>query len=390
MSRRMFLALGVAGPLACMGAACSPRSGAAHGPVPVDGDREVTALLEPILRDRGVPALAAALIMTEGIVAFGAVGYRKRGEDVPVTLADQWHLGSDTKAMTAALAARLVEDGKLAWDTTIAETFPDLVAKFDPQMKSVTMRQLLSHRAGLPANLMLLLYQGDDVRDLRWRAVRDHMAQPPQTEPGTAYAYSNLGYIIAGAMIERITDTTWEESLEELILEPLGMKNTGHGGLGTPGQLDQPWGHDDDGRPVHENGPEVDNPPVMGPAGRVHCTMQDWALFIRDQLRGARGEPGLLAPESYAVLQSPWPGGDYALGWTVVERPWAGGAALTHGGSNTMNFANVWIAPKRGFAIAACSNQGGDTAFRATDDAVGAIIGLYEEQYSGSYGDAGQ
>ena len=124
----------------------------------------------------------------------------------------------------------------------------------------------------------------------------------------------------------------------------------------------------------------MDNPPVMGPAGRIHCSIQDWARFVQDQLRGDRGEPALLKPESFQKLHTPPFGGDYALGWLVAQRSWGGGIVLNHGGDNTMNFANVWIAPKKNFAILVCLNQSGDTAFRASDEAVGAMIKLLEKQ----------
>jgi hypothetical protein len=118
----------------------------------------------------------------------------------------------------------------------------------------------------------------------------------------------------------------------------------------------------------------MDNPPVLSPAGRVHCTIQDWARFVTDQLRGARGEAGLLQPASYKRLQTPPFGDEYALGWGVVQRSWGGGTVLNHSGDNTMNFANVWVAPRRDFAILVCVNQSGDIAFRASDEAVGALI----------------
>ena len=125
------------------------------------------------------------------------------------------------------------------------------------------------------------------------------------------------------------------------------------------------------------NGPSVDNPPVMGPAGRVHCTLQAWAKYVADQLGGAQEAPSLLKASSYRTLHTPHFAGDYALGWIVTKRDWAGGLALHHAGSNTMNYANVWIAPKRDFAVLVCVNQGGDAAFKATDAAASALIAHY-------------
>jgi len=109
----------------------------------------------------------------------------------------------------------------------------------------------------------------------------------------------------------------------------------------------------------------------------VHCSIADWAKFVRDQLRGAMGQPGLLKAETYQVLHRPAAGGEYALGWIVTERAWGGGTVYHHAGSNTMNYSNVWIAPKRNFAVLVCTNQGGEAAFGATDEAVGAILGAY-------------
>lgn len=343
-------------------------------PVPVEGDVEVTRLLEPVLRKHNMPAMAAAVLGSAGIRWSGVVGFRKRGVDVPARLKDLWHLGSDGKAMTAALAARMVENSQLKWTSSLGEVFSDRAERMHPEFRGVTLTQLLSHRSGLPRNLDLGRYQGPDVVALRIRAVDEELARKPLTPPGSSHAYSNLGYIIAGAMMERVTGASWEQLIRDQLFKPLKMEGAGFGGTGTMGEIRQPWPHASNGKPMPGNGPLVDNPPVMGPAGRIHSSLQDWARFIGDQLRGSRGNPGLLKSESYRVLQSPVQGGDYALGWVVAERSWADGKALHHVGDNTMNCANVWIAPARDFAVLVCLNQGGNAAFPASDDAVGSLI----------------
>jgi CubicO group peptidase (beta-lactamase class C family) len=349
------------------------------GPSPGAGDPAITNLLGPIRQKYDVPAMAAALVTSKGLVAVGVVGTRKRGTDVAVTLNDEWHLGSDTKAMTATLVAKLVEQGRLKWESTMAEVFPDLAKDFDPVAGKITLLELLSHHSGLPPNPILLFFAGADGPKERLRLVREVLRKAPGHTPGTHYEYSNLGYCLAGAVIEKVTGESWEEAMREYIFGPLGMTSAGFGGTGTPGKLDQPWGHYRSGKPVGGNGPKVDNPPVMDPAGRVHCTIQDWAKFIADQLRGARGEPALLKPASYEKLHTPPFGGDYALGWLVVERSWGGGKVWNHAGDNTMNFANVWVAPKQDFAALVCINQSGDIAFKASDEAVGGLIKLHSQ-----------
>ena len=359
-------------------------SGAYDGPAPdfcpMVGDTNVTQLLKPIRQKYNMPAMAAALVTSDGIQYVGAVGVRKRGTEIPVELDDLWHLGSDGKIMTSTLIARLVERGQLRWDTTLGEVFPEFATQMNSDFRQVTLLQLLSHHAGLPPNLKLREYTGDNAQELRLRAVRDELAKEPESKPGSAYAYSNLGYIIAAAVVEKTTGKAWEKMIADEVFQPLQMNSVGFGGTGTPGKIDQPWPHTKDGTPVGENGPDMDNPPVMGPAGRIHCSIQDWAKFVQDQLRGARGESALLKSESYQKLQTQPFGGDYALGWLVVSRSWGGGKVLNHGGDNTMNFANVWVAPKKDFAILVCVNQSGNKAFIATDAAVVAMMGLVQKK----------
>jgi CubicO group peptidase (beta-lactamase class C family) len=364
--------------------ACGRFAGAADQVCPVAGDQAVTDILKPIWQKYRLPAIVGAIVTSNGLDVCGVVGVRKRGTGIAASLDDRWHLGSDTKAMTATLVGSLVEQGLLKWNTTVSDVFPDLASSFEPELKNVTILHLLSHRAGLPANLgawsTVRFKAGGDgsPQEQRLTALKQTLSKQPEFSPGSKFQYSNLGYVIVGAMIEKVTGMSWEEAIQGRIFKPLEMKTVGFGGMGTPGQIDQPWGHQDDGRPVATNGPAADNPPVLGPAGRVHCTIQDWAKFVTDQLRGARGMPALLKTSTYQTLHTPPFGGDYGLGWIVLKRDWGGGTVLNHAGDNTMNYANVWIAPQRDFAVLVCINQGGDAASKASDEAAAALIRLRE------------
>ena len=236
----------------------------------------------------------------------------------------------------------------------MAEVFPEKARTMAPELQKVSLLHLLSHRAGLPPNLNWRSFAqpGKSLKEQR-AAVIEHVATIKlNSEPGTKFEYSNLGYVVAGAIAEKISGKSWEELMPEIIFGPLGMKSAGFGGLGTPGRIDQPWPHEEDGKPKKKNGPEVDNPEVLGPAGTVHCTLSDWSKFIADQMRGMRGQDGLLKAESYREIRTPHFGGDYALGWAVSDLKWANAEALTHAGSNTMNFALAWV------VAAGCRNSG--------------------------------
>lgn len=338
-----------------------------------DGDPRITDLLAPIVARHRVPAMAAAIVSSRGVEAVGVVGVRKWGSREAATLDDLWHLGSETKAMTAALAGRLVERGLLSWDTKVEELFPELAEGFDPVLKEVTLLHLLSHRAGVPVGLTWSTLRGDTVGEKRVDAVRRALQGPALSLPGSQYLYSNLGYVVVGAMIERVLATSWETSIRREIFAPLSMRSAGFGGLGTPGKTDQPWGHPAPRKPSAANGPESDMAAVLGPAGRVHATVQDWAAFIADQLRGDRGTGGILAPDTYRALHTPPFGGGYALGWEVTRRDWGGGTVYTHIGTNTEYYATVWMAPERDFALLVCTNLGSEVS-AAVDLAVSGLI----------------
>ena len=122
-------------------------------------------------------------------------------------------------------------------------------------------------------------------------------------------------------------------------------------------------------------GKGADNPRGLGPAGTVHCSLQDWAKFIGLHLQAARGECRLLTAESFQRLHTPMDQkSGYALGWIVLKREWADGSVLMHNGSNTMWYSVVWIAPKRGFAVMAVTNIGPKGGAEATDAAVSLLI----------------
>ena len=166
-------------------------------------------------------------------------------------------------------------------------------------------------------------------------------------------------------MAEQQAGQSWEAMMERRLLSPLGMTSAGFGPVRSG---EGASAHDDDGQPS-----DLDNPPVMGPAGRVHCSLADWSRFVADQLRGARGEPALLEAQSYRVLQTPAPGGEDACGWSVMERDW-GGTVLTHAGSNNLNASVTWLSPQEDFAVLVTANRGGDEAEAACDEAAGGLI----------------
>jgi CubicO group peptidase (beta-lactamase class C family) len=342
-----------------------------HQPLP--------AMLESIRVKYKLPALAGAIFTTDGLKEMAAVGVRKQGDPTPVTENDLWHLGSDSKAMTATLVGTYVAEKKLSWDDKVISFFPDLANRVPESMRNITLAQVMTHQAGLIENLKwFALSRTGSLMEQRRTAVEQALMSPAYA-PGV-FHYANTDYVVIGAVLEKISGRPWEDLIRERLFQPLGMTSAGFGGLGTVGLIDQPWPHGNDGQPMPMNGPSVDNPEVIGPAGSVHCTMTDWSKFLVDQLRGGSGRKALLPDEIYQAMQPPpSPSGAdvYGYGWGVCTRDWAGGKALNHAGSNTMNFCVAWLAPNRKFGVLVCSNQGGDTVFKACDEAAYAMIQRY-------------
>ena len=329
---------------------------------------------DAIRQKHGVPALGGGIVTMDGLQFQTVTGARKAGGTTAATTADLWHLGSMTKAMTATLLGTFVAQAKLKWDATLGDLLPDLMTKATLEAQRITVRQLLTHRSGLPANRE----HWDALPAAADRAaiVREECARPLTSAPGTAFLYSNLGYMTAGVVAERLGGHPWESLMQTRLFSPLKM-SAGFGGTGTAGKEDQPWPHDKDGQPMPANGPATDNPPSLGPAGTCHTTLADYARFAADHLRGAAGKKALLPASLYTDLHTPAQGEDYAMGWTATTRDWAGGKVLTHNGTNNMNYFVAWLAPLKGFAVIAACNQGGDPAAKACDAVCAALISMH-------------
>ena len=347
---------------------------------------DIRAELEKIRAAHKLPALAAAVIVDGKLAACDAVGVRKMGDATAVTAADQFHLGSCTKAFTGMLAAMFVQAGKLKWDSTLAGVFPELADNMHPSMQAVTLEQLLAHRSGLAADTQgastpfQLEKDADKLaltlpgKRLKLLALLTH--EKPAGVPGTAFVYANCNFTLAAAMLERASGDAWEHLVSTRIFQPLEMTSAGFGPMGLPGRIEQPWQHFfKDGKAVPLNPlPSSDNPPIMNPAGRIHCSLEDWAKFVLEILRAEKGRSKLIDAQTFKRMFAPIEKGSYACGWNLAQRGWSKATVLNHNGTNTQNYAVAWLAPAEGFAVLVATNQGGGTSDKACDEVAAAMI----------------
>jgi CubicO group peptidase (beta-lactamase class C family) len=332
-----------------------PRS---SGP---DGDA-LAKLVTQQCQEKNLVGLAA-MVMSDGkIEAAAARGERQKGSGVPVEIGDRWHLGGISKSITATMIARLIEAGKMQWSDTVGDIFPEAAVHKD--WKPVTLRQLLTDTAGALKNFSIDVRLqtpplGPERIQARLKAVLDVLATQPIYPPGTKFEYSNVGYVIAGAMAENVTGDTWEDLVKREVFEPLELTESGFGPPKSSDQkLEQPRGHRKVLAGKVSVDDQTDNTPIMGPGATIHMTLENLCNFAREHLHGEIGTGKLLSTESYHRLHAPELGG-YACGWLKINpSPALPYTFYWHNGSNTMWYALVVFIPEKNKVIAVTSNDG--------------------------------
>ena len=375
--------------LALAGSACSgdaterepifdpkPAAEPTFDPVAAAAEDDLELALEAIVAETGVPAVGVAAFTSEGQLDIGVAGLRKRGGATPVTDDDVFHIGSNTKAMTAALLGLVSQQGQgVSFDTTLAEAFPGSV---HAGYADVTLSDLLSHTGGTPAdppNVDTSL----PVQEQRALIATKMIGSAPEVEPHTVSRYSNAGYIVVGAALEAATGESWEDLMRTELFGPLGMESCGFGAPGDGSGQDTPLGHDPAGRPIH-----ADNLASLGPAGTVYCSMADWGAFLTEILRGYEGTSDLFDPDTVDLLlatrDEPVEDGDgvkAGMGWIRIEEG-PDGPVYLHSGSNTMWLSQAVLVPDQGIAAVAVSNE-----FSTGQLATGLALATLSEMYAG-------
>jgi CubicO group peptidase (beta-lactamase class C family) len=267
---------------------------------------------------------------------------------------------------------------EIKWTDSLSKHFPGI--KVNKKLKDIAIQDLLAHRSGLEANPKLLrkmILNHLQKRQARYKLTEKFLKKDPK-HPVGSFNYSNIGYIIVGNLLERITNKSWETLIQERIFIPLGMNSCGFGVTSNRREKPptQPWGHKKKKRKIKSL--QRDNFKFYGPAGTVYCNLHDWNKFLKTQVAGFNGlDTEVLKAESFKKLFSAYPDDKISYtfgGWFKLKRNWAGGTVFTHTGSNEFNMSNVWIAPTKEAVLMSTSNMGGDEAFNATNETIVKLI----------------
>jgi CubicO group peptidase (beta-lactamase class C family) len=331
------------------------------------GNKDLRAECEILLRKYGVPAVGMARVVPTGVEAIECLGERRQGSGVAVTVNDLWHIGSCTKSMTATLIARLVEQGYLEWDAPIAPIFAEQGAVVNAGFNRVTLRHLLAHQAGMPADpypaAIEACYACNELWEQRAALTHETLAEGPAQRPGREFCYSNIGYIVAGSLAETVTGQAWEDLMRDEFFGPLGLRAAG---FGAPGkrqgsggllamlrgpEITQPWGHmSASGTTFTRLSPDdeqSDNPAFNGPAGTVHMSLPDLGRYVAYHATGGALVPDYLSAETVELLHTPQFDTSYAFGWMTApaEEAGIGKSVIWHEGTNEAWFTSMLIVP---------------------------------------------
>ncbi|MFN7167402.1 MAG: serine hydrolase domain-containing protein [Pannonibacter sp.] len=338
-------------------------------PLAVPPHPALIGFVEGATRSGRLPAVAAGIWQEGQGPMLATRGRRSASAKVAVTDSDRWHIGSITKSMTALLLMRLGSRQGVTLETPLA----DLVGlPLHETLKPVTLRLLLAHRAGLTSNpptAQAFPRHGPVTHGAAHGPERDAMIAPfllKPVKPGK-HSYSNIGYMLAGHIAERLGANSYEALMRAEIAAPLGLASFGFGPPRGQGPLDEPLGHRSIlgffRRPVPCDSIRADLAACLAPAGLVHLSMGDLLSYGAAVLRLARGEDGIISAASFADLtRSP---DDYAGGWVKGEEPWSNGPFLGHNGSNQRWYADLTILPGKGRVLAFATNVFGLPGFGA-------------------------
>lgn len=309
-----------------------------------------------------MPAASVAVVLGDEIVEH-AVGVLSTATGVAATTDSIFQIGSITKVWTATLVMQLVDEGRIDLDVPLREYLPEFGLEDENAAEAITVRHLLSHRAGFEGDIFTDTGRGDDAIE----KYVELLADAAQTfAPGTLFSYNNAGFVVLGRLVESILDTTWEKALVERIAVPIGARTL------SPSPYEAilhraAVGHVG----PDENGVQTPAPFwVMArsnePAGSMLAmSARDLALFARAHLRGGDAEAGsILSPESAMAMRSTevrvpevaGMGAAWGLGWEIDRD---GDAPLFgHDGNTVGQSSFLRIAPEAEVAVVLLTNGG--------------------------------
>jgi CubicO group peptidase (beta-lactamase class C family) len=355
-----------------------PGTAAAQAPT-----AELDAWVERARREFDVPGIAVAIVKDGQLVTARGYGVRTLGRPDAIDGDTVFGIASNTKAFTTAALSILADEGKLAWDDPVTKHLP-WFAMHDPYVsREITVRDLVTHRAGLGLGGGDLLWwpPTDLTREEIARGAR-HL--PPASSFRSRYAYNNVLFVVAGLVVDAASGRTWDDFIRTRIFGPLGMtrsntsvtRNPTDGNVATPHALVN-------GKPTAIGFWNFDN---VGAAASINSTARDlarWALVQLDggRIGGVQAESGatngskgqrlfsermsreMWSPQTIQRIPDPHPAlaamrptfAAYGLGWALAD--YRGHELVSHGGALPGYATRVMLVPSLKLGVIVLTNQ---------------------------------
>jgi len=272
----------------------------------------IRAFADSIRQAYRIPELAYAVVSSDTVLEMQVTGVQRINSHFAAKPNDRFHIGSNTKAITSFIAALLVRQGVIRWDTKFLDLFPELKSSSRKAYRTVTLQDLLTFRGKLPSYTYWFAeptaeqITGDNAQQ-RFLLARYFLVREPM-EPEDGLTPSNMDYVLAGLMLERASGKSYKE-----LVTDFGASQNIDFRFDYPNLADtlQPWGHDSNLEPV----PPRDNEKLnwLLSAGNINVSLTDYIKYIQLQLRGLKGETDILPKRTFDMLLYGLP--NFAFGW---------------------------------------------------------------------------
>lgn len=334
-----------------------------------------------IMKDAKVPGLAMGIVKNGKVIFVEGFGYRNLEEKLPVTPKTLFAIGSSSKAFTALSIGMLVDENKLEWDKSVCDYLPSFQLKDKYITDNMTVRDLVTHRSGLPRH-DFLWYGSYFTRKEIFDRLRYLDFSAGFREK---FQYNNLMFMTAGYLVGYVTNSTWEEFVRERIFKPLSMTNSNF-------SVEVSKKSDDFSLPYSIKNKEVEEIPfrnidAIGPAGSINSCVDDMLKWIQFHLnQGKVGETQLISKSEIRSMHSPYmhisspvesneqSHKNYGLGWYVWM--YRGHKLVEHGGSIDGFYTSVSFMPFDSVGVFAVDNGNSSITVYASMYAFDLLLGL--------------
>ncbi|MBX7222461.1 MAG: serine hydrolase [Blastocatellia bacterium] len=319
-------------------------------------------LVTDAMKKLEVPGVAIAIVKNKEIIFAKGFGWRDVEHKSPVTADTLFPIGSSSKAFTTFVLGTLVDEGRIEWDKPVRNYIPWFKMYNRDLTEHLTVRDLVTHRSGLPRHDGVWYNNYDASREA---LVRKLAFLEPNADLREKFQYNNLMFLTAGYLTETSTGKSWEENVRERILVPLAMKRTNFSVADLQKDADFSYGYGKrEGKIEKLPFRPITN---VGPAGSINSSVNEMARWVMVHLNdGKYADKQLAEGSTVADLHQAYmttgvtnpeteiTGGEYALGWFVDT--YRGHRRVMHGGNIDGFSANVVLFPKDGIGIVVLTN----------------------------------